>query len=140
MTQRQTVYAEEDEYEAVSYATILPGTASVVAVETAQELYVEAAEEIAETRRRRGRRPRTPVTPDKGEGSPRRRMEQGRSRRRAAVEEVLSFWLGAGPAAWYKQDDAFDAEITAVSAHALGAGRRRRARRAGPPIRRARWR
>jgi hypothetical protein len=49
MTQRQTVYAEEDEYEAVSYATILPGTASVVAVETAQELYVEAAEELAET-------------------------------------------------------------------------------------------
>jgi hypothetical protein len=59
MTQRQTVYAEEDEYEAVSYATILPGTASVVAVETAQELYVEAAEELAETadRMRRGRRP-----------------------------------------------------------------------------------
>jgi uncharacterized protein (DUF924 family) len=27
-------------------------------------------------------------------------------------EEVLSFWLGAGPEAWYKQDDAFDAEIT----------------------------
>jgi uncharacterized protein (DUF924 family) len=26
--------------------------------------------------------------------------------------EVLSFWLGAGPEAWYKQDDAFDAEIT----------------------------
>jgi hypothetical protein len=43
MTQRSTVYAEEDDYEAVSYATILPGTASVVAVETAQELYVEAA-------------------------------------------------------------------------------------------------
>ncbi len=48
MTQRPTVYAEEDEYEAVSYASILPGAASVVAVETAQELYVEAAEEIAE--------------------------------------------------------------------------------------------
>ena len=29
-----------------------------------------------------------------------------------AAEEVLSFWLGAGPEAWYKQDDAFDAEIT----------------------------
>jgi uncharacterized protein (DUF924 family) len=28
-----------------------------------------------------------------------------------AAEEVLSFWLGAGPEAWYKQDDAFDAEI-----------------------------
>lgn len=26
-------------------------------------------------------------------------------------EEVLSFWLGAGPEAWYRQDDAFDAEI-----------------------------
>lgn len=49
MTQRPTAYAEEDEYEAVSYATILPGTASVVAVETAQELYVEAAEELAES-------------------------------------------------------------------------------------------
>jgi MFS family permease len=48
MTQRQSNYAEEDEYEAVSYANIMPGTASVVAVETAQELYVEAAEEIAE--------------------------------------------------------------------------------------------
>jgi uncharacterized protein (DUF924 family) len=29
----------------------------------------------------------------------------------AGVEEVLSFWLGAGPEAWYRQDDAFDAEI-----------------------------
>ncbi len=27
------------------------------------------------------------------------------------VEEVLSFWLGAGPGAWYRQDDAFDAEV-----------------------------
>lgn len=26
-------------------------------------------------------------------------------------EEVLSFWLKAGPEAWYRQDDAFDAEI-----------------------------
>jgi hypothetical protein len=49
MTQRPTVYAGEEEYEAVSYATILPGTASVVAVETAQELYAEAAEELAES-------------------------------------------------------------------------------------------
>jgi MFS family permease len=48
MTQRATVYAEEKEYEAVSYAPILPGSASVVAVETAQELYAEAAEEQAE--------------------------------------------------------------------------------------------
>jgi uncharacterized protein (DUF924 family) len=37
---------------------------------------------------------------------------RGAADTRAAVEEVLSFWLGAGPAAWYKQDDAFDAEIT----------------------------
>lgn len=49
MTQRPTVYAGEEEYEAVSYATILPGAASVVAVETAQELYAEAAEELAES-------------------------------------------------------------------------------------------
>jgi uncharacterized protein (DUF924 family) len=28
------------------------------------------------------------------------------------VEEVLEFWLGAGPEAWYRQDDAFDAEIS----------------------------
>jgi uncharacterized protein (DUF924 family) len=26
-------------------------------------------------------------------------------------EEVLDFWLGAGPEAWYRKDDAFDAEI-----------------------------
>ncbi|MGP1355666.1 DUF924 family protein [Roseicyclus sp.] len=26
-------------------------------------------------------------------------------------EEVLDFWLGAGPEFWYKKDDAFDAEI-----------------------------
>ena len=25
--------------------------------------------------------------------------------------EVVAFWLGAGAAAWYKQDAAFDAEI-----------------------------
>jgi hypothetical protein len=37
---------------------------------------------------------------------------RGAADTRAAVEEVLSFWLGAGPEAWYKQDDAFDAEIT----------------------------
>ncbi len=28
-------------------------------------------------------------------------------------EEVLAFWLGAGPDAWYKKDATFDAEITA---------------------------
>lgn len=49
MTQRASAYAEEDQYEAVSYAPLLPGAASPVAVETAQELYVEAAEELAET-------------------------------------------------------------------------------------------
>jgi hypothetical protein len=48
MTQRPTVYAEEEAYEAVPYTNILPGAASVVAVETSQELYAEAAEEIAE--------------------------------------------------------------------------------------------
>jgi MFS family permease len=48
MTQRVSAYAEEGEYEAVSYASILPGASSPVAMETAQELYVEAAEEIAE--------------------------------------------------------------------------------------------
>jgi len=26
-------------------------------------------------------------------------------------DEVLAFWLGAGPEAWYKQDDAFDQQI-----------------------------
>jgi MFS family permease len=49
MTQRPTAYAEEEAYEAVSYATILPGAASVVAIETAQELYAEAAEEQADS-------------------------------------------------------------------------------------------
>lgn len=49
MTQRASAYAEEDAYEAVSYATVLPGTASPVAVEAAQEFYVEAAEELAES-------------------------------------------------------------------------------------------
>jgi MFS family permease len=49
MTQRSTVYAGEDDYEPVSYANIMPGAGSVVAVETAQELYVEAAGEQAET-------------------------------------------------------------------------------------------
>ena len=49
MTQRPTVYAEEDDYEAVSYTTILPGAVSPVAIEAAQELYVEAAEELAES-------------------------------------------------------------------------------------------
>ncbi|MEE4119514.1 MAG: MFS transporter [Paracoccaceae bacterium] len=46
MTRRPSVYAAEEDYEAVSYAPITP-TASPVAVEAAQELYVEAAEELA---------------------------------------------------------------------------------------------
>ena len=48
ITQRQSVYAEEDDYDAVAYAPVLPmGTA--VAVEAAQEYYaenVEADEEV----------------------------------------------------------------------------------------------
>jgi MFS family permease len=48
MTQRQTAFGSDEPYEAVSYANLLPGSASVVAVETAQELYAEAAEEQAE--------------------------------------------------------------------------------------------
>ena len=48
MTQRPSAYAEEEaNYDAVPYANILPGAASPVAMETAQELYVEAAEEMA---------------------------------------------------------------------------------------------
>ena len=48
MTRRQSAYAAEaDEYEAVRYAPIMP-TASMVAVETAQELYAEASEETSE--------------------------------------------------------------------------------------------
>jgi hypothetical protein len=43
MTRRTSVYAGDKDYEAVSYPNILPG-ASPVAVETAQELYVEATE------------------------------------------------------------------------------------------------
>jgi drug/metabolite transporter (DMT)-like permease len=48
MTQRTSAYAGEGEYDAVPYTNILPGAASPVAVETAQELYVEAAEGLAE--------------------------------------------------------------------------------------------
>lgn len=48
MTQRASAYADEDDYEAVSYTTVLPGAVSPVAIETAQELYVEAAEDMAE--------------------------------------------------------------------------------------------
>ncbi len=60
MTQRPSVYAEEDDYEAVSYASLLPGAASPVFVETAQELYVEAAEELAESGE--GEEPQAPAS------------------------------------------------------------------------------
>jgi MFS family permease len=43
MTRRPSAYAGDKDHEAVSYPNILPG-ASPVAVETAQELYVEATE------------------------------------------------------------------------------------------------
>ena len=43
MTQRPSAYAGEGDYDAVPYANILPGAASPVAVEAAQELYGEAA-------------------------------------------------------------------------------------------------
>lgn len=47
MTQRVSAYVVEDDYDAVPYTNIMPGAASPLAVETAQELYVEAAEEMA---------------------------------------------------------------------------------------------
>lgn len=47
MTQSQSPYKEDDDYMAVPYANLMPGTASPVAVEAAQEYYVEAAEEMA---------------------------------------------------------------------------------------------
>ena len=48
MTRRQSAYAAEaEDYDAVPYTPIMP-TASMVAVETAQELYAEASEEMAE--------------------------------------------------------------------------------------------
>lgn len=43
MTRRPSAQAASDDYEAVSYPNIMPG-ASPVAVETAQEIYVEATE------------------------------------------------------------------------------------------------
>jgi len=46
ITRRPSAYAAEEDYEAVSYAPITP-TASPVAVEAAQEIYIEGAEEIA---------------------------------------------------------------------------------------------
>jgi MFS family permease len=46
MTQRPSAYAAGEDYEAVSYAPVVP-SASPVAVEAAQELYSETAEEMA---------------------------------------------------------------------------------------------
>ncbi len=47
MTQRQSAYVEEDDYDSVPYANVMPGAATAVALEAAQELYIEAAEEMA---------------------------------------------------------------------------------------------
>jgi phage gp46-like protein len=47
MTQRQSVYAEDDDYDAVAYAPVMAGS-TAVAVEAAQEYYVENAESDAE--------------------------------------------------------------------------------------------
>ena len=46
MTQRPSAYAAEEDYEPVSYAPVGPAV-SPVAVEAAQELYIETAEEMA---------------------------------------------------------------------------------------------
>ena len=43
MTQRRSIYAEEDEYDAVAYAPV-PPTATQIVVEAAQEFYAENAE------------------------------------------------------------------------------------------------
>ncbi len=45
---RASSYANEDEYEAVPYAVVVPGSSPVVA-EVAQEYFADAAEEIAES-------------------------------------------------------------------------------------------
>ena len=47
ITQRPSVYAEEDDYDAVAYAPVLP-TGTAVAVEAAQEYYAENADIEAE--------------------------------------------------------------------------------------------
>ncbi|MGI3184043.1 MFS transporter [Nioella aestuarii] len=57
MTRRQSAYAAEaEDYDAVPYSPIMP-TASMVAVETAQELYAEASEEMAESGESEEQRP-----------------------------------------------------------------------------------
>lgn len=47
MTQRQSIYAGDEDYDAVAYAPVM-ATATAVAVEAAQEYYVENAETDAE--------------------------------------------------------------------------------------------
>lgn len=47
MTQRASAFVEEDDYDAVSYAPVSPYS-TAVAVEVAQEVYVENAEELEE--------------------------------------------------------------------------------------------
>ena len=47
MTQRQSVYAGDDDYDAVAYAPVMAGS-TAVAVEAAQEYYVENAESDGE--------------------------------------------------------------------------------------------
>jgi hypothetical protein len=44
MTRRPSAYAEEDDYDATSYALLSP-TSTPVALEVAQEIFIEASEE-----------------------------------------------------------------------------------------------
>ena len=59
MTQRASVYQEEDDYDATTYAAVFP-TSTAVAIEAASEYYAENAEtdENAETEKEDG--PETP--------------------------------------------------------------------------------
>ncbi len=48
MSQRPSAYQVEDQdYDAVPYANIMPGAVSAVALQTAQEIYAEAADEMS---------------------------------------------------------------------------------------------
>ncbi len=47
MTQRQTPFVQEDDYDAVPYAPVM-ATGSAFAAELAQEIYIENASEIEE--------------------------------------------------------------------------------------------
>lgn len=40
-------------------------------------------------------------------------MSDRETETRVSPEEVLGFWLGAGPERWFKKDEAFDADIRA---------------------------